>query len=221
MLHARKEGGAMTSDATMSLRIAMRKLWADHIIWTRQYIVAAVDPTHDKIAKLPEAVRTPAGVHAPAAVFEAAGPVLGDAEAAAGRLLKNQEDIGNAIVPYYGHEAGAGLTKLLKEHIMIAVDLIAAAIADDKAKFAKDDARWTANANEIAAFLSGANLNWTKGDLADLLGLHLSLTKKEVVARLGKKWDDDIAAFDDIFTEINTLSDALCEGIVKQFPARF
>src|SRR5205807_1814540 len=47
-----------------------------------------------------------------------------DAEAAATRLLKNQEDIGNAIVSFYGAEAGAALTDLLKSHILIAVDLV-------------------------------------------------------------------------------------------------
>ncbi len=35
---------------------------------------------------------------------------LPDAQAVAGRLLRNQEDIGNAIVPYYGKEAGNKLT---------------------------------------------------------------------------------------------------------------
>jgi hypothetical protein len=48
------------------VRLALRKLWSDHVIWTRQYIVAAVAGT-------------------------------ADAGAAAGRLLKNQEDIGAAI----------------------------------------------------------------------------------------------------------------------------
>ena len=43
------------------------------------------------------------------------------ASAAATRLLKNQEDIGNAIKPYYGDAAGTQLTALLKEHILIAV----------------------------------------------------------------------------------------------------
>ena len=56
------------------VRIALRKLWSDHVIWTRQYIVAAVAGTPD-------------------------------ADAAAGRLLKNQEDIGAAFVPYYGQAA--------------------------------------------------------------------------------------------------------------------
>jgi hypothetical protein len=44
-------------------------------------------------------------------------------DAASKRLLKNQEDIGNAIVPYYGAAAGTKLTDLLKQPILIAVDL--------------------------------------------------------------------------------------------------
>lgn len=41
-----------------------------------------------------------------------------------GRLMKNQEDIGNAIKPYYGDQAGNKLTGLLKEHISIAGNII-------------------------------------------------------------------------------------------------
>jgi hypothetical protein len=51
--------------------------------------------------------------------------------------------------------------------------------------------------------------------------LHLALTKNEAVARLTEKWEEDIAAFDDIFTEIMKVSDTLSEGIIKQFPDRF
>src|SRR4051812_41252913 len=46
---------------------------------------------------------------------------------AVARLLKNQEDIGNAIKPYYGEAGGNGLTDLLHNHITIAADLLTAA----------------------------------------------------------------------------------------------
>jgi len=171
------------------VRLALRKLWSDHVIWTREYIVAAVAGTPD-------------------------------ADAAAGRLLKNQEDIGVAIAGFYGDAAGATLTDLLKAHIMIAVDLVAAAKSGDQAAFAKHDARWTANAEEIAGFLAGANPNWPKQDVLDLLSLHLKLTKDEAVARIGGDWAADIKAFDAIFNEIMVLADALNDGIVAQFPEK-
>ena len=179
-----------SSEAQCNLRTALRKLWADHAIWTRQYIVA----------------------------FASDGP---DTGAAATRLLKNQEHIGNAIVPFYGEVAGARLTDLLKQHILIAVDLLAAAKAGDDAEFQRQDQRWSQNAEEIATFLSSANPNWPKNDVVDLLSVHLKLTKDEAVARLTGKWDADVVAFDDIFTEIMTVSDTLADGIVKQFPDRF
>ncbi len=178
------------ADAIWSLKAALRRLWADHVIWTRQYVVAAVGGAPD-------------------------------ADAAAGRLLKNQEDIGGAVVPFYGDAAGQALTGLLKEHIMIAVGLIEAAKAGDDAKFKAQDDKWTKNAEQIADLLSGANPNWPKADVVDLLGLHLSLTKQEVVARLQQNWAADVEAFDQIFAEIMTVADVLSDGLVKQFPDRF
>jgi hypothetical protein len=144
-----------------------------------------------------------------------------DTNAAAGRLLRNQDDIGNAIVPVYGQDAGEKLTGLLKQHIMIAVDLVAAAKANDTAKFAEYDKKWTANADDIAAFLSSANPNWPKKDVADLLYLHLKLTKNEAVARLTKNWDDDVKTFDEIFTEAMVIADTLSDGVIKQHPEMF
>ena len=114
-----------------------------------------------------------------------------------------------------------GVSKLKDKHIMIAVDLVAAAKSGDQAAFATHDARWTANIGEIAAFLAGANPNWPEKDVLDLLALHLKLTKDEAVARLTGDWAADVKAFDDIFTEIMVLADALHDGIVAQFPDRF
>lgn len=173
-----------------ALHAAVRKLWADHVVWTRQYIVAAV----------------------------AGAP---DADAAAARLLRNQEDIGGAIVPYFGPDAGAALTKLLQEHIAIAVDLVAAAKSGDEAAFARHDARWTRNAEQLADLLSGANPHWPRADVLNLVTLHLTLTKQEAVARLKQDWAADVQAFDDIFVEAMTIADALSDGIVRRFPERF
>lgn len=178
------------NEGEFSLTRAMERLWTDHVVWTRQYVIAAVD-------ERPEV------------------------ETAASRLLKNQEDIGGAIVPFYGPDAGSRLTDLLKQHILIAVDLIAAAKSGDQEQFAVHDERWDENAADIARFLSGANPNWPEKAVVDLLGVHLSLTKDEVVARLEGNYSKDAEAFDQILTEILTLADALSEGIIKQFPEKF
>jgi hypothetical protein len=204
------------------VRLALRKLWSDHVFWTREYIIAATSGSQGLTSV---AARLPVGGAGPT-VASTAQAALGavpasDADAAAARLLKNQDDIGAAIVPYYGADAGKQLTDLLKQHIMIAVELVADATGGDDAKFARDDQAWSANATHIAQFLAGANPNWPEKDVADLLALHLKLTKDEVVARLNKDWNAAVKAFDDIFTEIMVLADALHDGLVAQFPEKF
>ena len=146
---------------------------------------------------------------------------LPDAQAVAGRLLRNQEDIGNSIVPYYGKDAGNKLTDLLKQHIMIATEVVAAAKSGDQMKFVEADKKWIANADDIAAFLSVANSNWSKKDAADLLHLHLQLIKEFSTARLAKNYIEDIKKLDEYFTEGMLIADTLSEGVIKQFPNKF
>src|SRR4029077_4982032 len=132
-----------------------------------------------------------------------------------------QEDIGNAIVPLYGEAAGAKLTELLKDHILIAVEAVDAAIKDDERLLRRLDRRWRQNADDIAVFLAEANPNWPEQDLQDLLSQHLKLTKLEMLARFDEEWTTDVERFDDVLTEILTMSDALTAGIAAQFPAQF
>lgn len=65
-------------------------------------------------------------------------------------------------------------------------------------------------------------MGWCRAAItATLLSQHLALTKNEAVARLKGHWEDDVQAFDEIFTEILTVADVLAAGIVKQFPKMF
>ena len=147
---------------------------------------------------------------------------LPDKDATAQRLLQNQTDIGNAIKPFYGDAAGDKLTALLKDHIMIATELIAAAKAGDQAK--QDDAtkRWGANADEIATFLNGANpKNWALADAKSMMQDHLKLTTEEVVAQLKKDYAGSIASYGKVHTQILHMADMLSSGIEKQFPNKF
>ncbi len=177
-------------DAELKLRQDMRELWSDHVIWTRCYIIAAVDDQPDQ-------------------------------KAAAARLMKNQEDIGDAIAPFYGKAADDKLTGLLKEHLEIAVDLVNAAKAKDDAKVKEIDRNWQRNAKDIAVFLSGANPHWPQATLAEMMNTHLTTTTVEVTARLEQKWDRDVKAFDEVYDHILEMADALSDGIVKQFPEKF
>jgi hypothetical protein len=170
---------------------AMRKLWEDHITWTRLFIVST-----------------------------AAG--LPDNEATTNRLLQNQVDIGNAIKPYYGGPAGDQLTALLKDHIVIAADLVKAAKANNTAAVTSANTRWIANADQISAFLSKANpKNWPEADMRQMMHDHLSLTTEEATERLKGNFTADIAAYEKVHEQILHMADMLSAGIIDQFPQKF
>src|SRR5689334_14646332 len=91
---------------------------------------------------------------------------LPETQATTERLLRNQDDIGNAVASYYGPDAGAKLTALLRTHITTAGELVLASKANDTAKANDAQTRWFANADSIATFLSAANAsNWPEADM--------------------------------------------------------
>jgi hypothetical protein len=173
-----------------SLKTNMRKLWEDHVTWTRNVILCLVDelPGTDQAIK---------------------------------RLLQNQVDIGNAIKPFYGEAAGNKLTKLLKEHIIIAADVVNAAEAGNTVALNKANKKWYANADEISEFLCKANPKWALKDMKMMMNDHLKLTTNEAVQRIKKNYDADVIAYDKVHNEILEMSDMLANGIIKQFPEKF
>jgi phage terminase Nu1 subunit (DNA packaging protein) len=183
-------GKQCVSPAKVKLKEDLRKLWTDHVLWTRSYIVSALAGQEDKDKTLE-------------------------------RLLKNQQDIGDAIKPFNGEAAGNKLAELLKEHILLAGKVLEAAKAGNQADLEKYNKEWHRNADDIAKFLSSLNPNWSEKELKEMLYAHLQYITEEVVSRLGKNWDADIAVFDKNLNHMLMLADVLSEGIVKQFPKQF
>jgi hypothetical protein len=169
----------------------MRKLWEDHVTWTRLAIVTFADGS--------------AGF-----------------EATAGRLLQNQEDLGDAIKPFYGKAAGNQLTALLEEHILVAVELLQAAKAGDTAKVTDASARWYANGNEIADFLAAANPRfWPKRVMRAGMRAHLDQTLAEAQHELGGDYAASVADYEVVHAHMLAMADTLSNGIMRSFPRRF
>jgi hypothetical protein len=188
---AHSHGVATLTVKQVGFHDAMRKLWEDHITWTRLAIV-------DLAAGAPSTNATVA------------------------RLLRNQVDIGNAIKPFYGAAAGTKLTALLKQHILIAAEVVGDAKKGDQTALAGAQQRWRANALQIARFLHSANPQaWSLNMLKAMMLTHLALTTREAVTWLNHQWAASTAAYDNVHREILAMSDMLSSGIERQFPARF
>lgn len=189
--HVHDHGSTSATAKKAAFHDDMRKLWEDHITWTRLYIVSA----------------------------EAGLP---DTDATLQRLLQNQTDLGNSIKPFYGDAAGAQLTSLLRDHILIAGDLVAAAMANDTANVATTRDNWYANADQIGDFLGKANpKRWPAAEMRQMMHEHLDNTLAEAVDHLKGDSAADIADYDKVHVQILDMADMLSSGIVAQFPQQF
>ncbi len=189
--HASHDVRAVQNAKQASFHDDMRKLWEDHVTWTRLAIVTFSDGSP--------------GVDATAA-----------------RLMRNQEDIGEAIKPFYGTAAGDQLTALLKDHIGIAVQLLQAAKAGDQSGFDTANAAWYANSDEIADFLAGANPKyWPRATMRASMRMHLDQTLAEAGHELGGEYAASVADYEEIHHHILEMADLLSAGIIRAFPSSF
>lgn len=137
------------------------------------------------------------------------------------KLLKNQDDIANAIKPYYGDKGEKKLAKLLHDQTIIMTDLIKAAKQGNDKLIHEVQQKWNKNADEIATFLNETNPNWKKKDLTDMLHKYIDLTTNEVTSFLKKNWEANINFYDKVRAQILNFADTLADGIVDQFPEKF
>ena len=181
---------ASTRMVSAELAATMRKLWEDHIAYTRNFIISSL-----------------AGA--------------GDADVVAMRLLKNQDDIGNAIKPFYGAAAGDKLAVLLRDHILIASEVVKATSNRDVEAIAAKQLSWAESSDAIANFLADANPALARPVLILVLRRHLDLTRLELTSRLKHDWAADIEAYDLAHDHILMFADMISDGIRKQHRRRF
>lgn len=175
----------ISGDRACALRCLMNKLWAEHVLWTRQFIISSI------------------------ARFD-------DVDAVTERLLKNQDDLGHAIVPFYGVEAGRRFAMLLREHIEIYAKLVGMTLKHEKKKVKELYEQWYMNSSALAVFLNQLGPCWNKEELNRMFDEHLRLTEAELELRIKRNWVEDIANFDAILKHALMLGKVLTDGITKQ-----
>ncbi|WP_325175637.1 acetylglutamate kinase [Paenibacillus sonchi] len=146
---------------------------------------------------------------------------LPDIDAVLPRLLQNAQDMGEALKPFYGAAAGDAYGQLIREHLVIAADLVKAAKAGDQAAAAAAEKKWYANGDQIVEFLSRLNPYLPKEEFRKMFYQHLALTKAEAVTLLQKDYKQSVQLYDPIEKGALAMADMLSTAIIKQFPQMF
>jgi hypothetical protein len=173
------------------LRDGMRKLWEDHITWTRLAIVSFA-------AGLPD--------------FDPTAQRLLRNQADIGNAIKPYygRRAGNQLTALLREHIAGAVELLMAAKSGTTADFDAA--RDAWYRNGDEVARFLSRANPR---------NWRFAKVRALMRGHLDLTIEEAAARLQGDFPADIRAYDRIHRHILTFADALSSGIIKQFPRRF
>jgi hypothetical protein len=169
------------------LKMAFRDLWVGHIFWVRNVVL---------MTKFGDA---------------------GAAKIAEDQVVQNARDIANALVPFYGKEAGDKLFGLLAGHYGAVKEYMTAAFSGKKAPMDN----MMKNVGDIATFLSSANPNWKKDDLVSALTAHGGFHMAQIDAINGKDFASEAKTWNGMEKQIIGVADYLTDGLVKQFPKKF
>jgi hypothetical protein len=175
----------------LAFRNAMRKLWEDHITWTRVFIIDAAADLPDKDAATQRLLQNQVDIGN--AIKPYYGAAAGDKLTA---LLKEHITTAAEVVAAAKANDTAKMQDANKRWFANA-DAIAAFLS-------------TANPK-----------SWPSGEMTKMMHDHLNLTTNEVQARLKGDWAADIAAYDKVHEQILGMADMLSAGIINQFPKQF
>ena len=182
---------ARPTQEQVALREDMRRLWEDHITWTRLAIISLTTGSPDADATVGRLLQNQVDIG------NAVKPFYGDA---AGNELTNQLRTHILIAADVIAAAKAG---------------DAGKLAEAQARWAKNGDDIAALLNSVNP------RHWPLATMQAEMRMHLELTTQEVVARLEGRWADDVAAYDKVHDHALHLSDLLSDGLIAQFPKAF
>jgi hypothetical protein len=177
--------------AKLAFHDEMRRLWEDHVTWTRLFIVSFVEDLPDLEATTNRLLQNQVDIGDAVKPFygEAGGDrltaLLTDHITTAATLLGAAKD-GDAKVFEAAHEAWY--------------------------RNGRQIARFLHGINPD---------QWPLRDMKTMMLDHLDLTLAEAAARLEGDYVREIAGYDAVHVEILEMADMLSDGIIRQFPERF
>jgi hypothetical protein len=188
---ARASAQRSISESELALHDAMRKLWEDHITWTRNVIIS-VD------ADLPDLnVVVARLLHNQADIGDAIKPYYGDAAGDRLTALLREHILGAAQV------------------------LVALKAGDQPALEAALTAWYANAHEIAVFLSSANPQNWPFAEMDQMMKDHLDATTREAVGRNAGDWSADVAAYDAVHVQALAMADMLSAGIIAQFPDQF
>jgi hypothetical protein len=184
-------GMSRLSPKSLAFHDAMRKLWEDHVTWTRLFIVSFAADLADLEQTTNRLLQNQVDIG------HAVKPYYGKAAA---------------------HQLTELLTTHITTAATL---LQAAKDADTDAFNEAKDAWYANATDIARFLHKANPAQWPLKDLRTMMRDHLDLTLAEAADRLTGDFDLDIADYDAVHIEILQMADMLSGGIIAQFPDRF
>ena len=170
---------------------SMRKLWEDHITWTRLAIVSFAGGLPDLQATEDRLLANQKDIG------DAIKPYYG-------------RKAGNALTKLL-REHILGAVALLQ----------AAKAGDSAAVSTAADAWYANGRQIADFLHAANQRNWSRADMRAMMKVHLDETLQEATDRLQGRFAADIRDYEAVHRHILEMADMLSSGIIRQFPAKF
>lgn len=176
--------------AAPELQATLRTLWRGHVAQTRAYALA-VKAGNSKRARKADA-----------------------------DVVANAKQISGAVAGFYGKGAGDRMLTLLAGHWAAVKQMTDSAKKKDTAGNTRALETLTANAREIAEFLSGANPHLPKDAVFGLLAGHGAHHSAQISQIMKGDMKAEGITWQAMQAHMDTIADALAQALAKQFPSK-